>query len=58
MIEVNEREDGSLDISWDPNDPRESIFNAWSEEDFIKHITEYCDRIVKNGTNREGENIS
>jgi hypothetical protein len=38
MIEVTEREDGSFDISWDENDPTESILNTWTEQDFIKNI--------------------
>jgi hypothetical protein len=37
-IEVTEREDGSFDISWDENDPTESILNTWTEQDFIDCI--------------------
>ena len=35
MINVEEHEDGSFTISWDENDPEESIFNDWTKEDFI-----------------------
>lgn len=41
MIEVKENEDHSFTISWDENDPVESILNTWTEEDFIKAITDY-----------------
>jgi hypothetical protein len=39
-IEVKENSDGSLDISWDENDPIESQMNTWSEEDFLNVIKE------------------
>jgi hypothetical protein len=45
MIEVKENKDGSLLISWDANDPAESLFNTWNEQDFIDAITE---ALVKN----------
>ena len=35
MINVEEQEDGSFTISWDENDPTESIFNDWTKQDFI-----------------------
>lgn len=38
MIEVKEETDGTFTISWDENDPVESILNTWSEEDFKKAI--------------------
>ena len=41
MIEVKENEDHSFTISWDSNNPQESILNTWTEEDFIKAITDY-----------------
>lgn len=37
MIEVKEIEEG-FTISWDPDDPLESIFNTWTEQDFIDTI--------------------
>lgn len=46
MIEVKENEDGTFEISWDENDPQESVFNTWTEEDFIKVITEYLEQIA------------
>lgn len=38
MIDVKQNEDGSFDISWDENDPQESILNTWTEQDFIDAI--------------------
>jgi hypothetical protein len=38
MIEVKEEQDGSFTISWDENDPKESILNTWTEDDFIQAI--------------------
>ena len=38
MIDVKQEDDGSLTISWDENDPQESILNTWTEEDFINAI--------------------
>ena len=46
MIEVTENQDGTFTISWDGNDPIESVFNDWKEEDFIKLITEQAERIL------------
>jgi hypothetical protein len=41
MIEVKENEDGTFTISWDENDPKESLFNTWKEEDFIRAIEQH-----------------
>ena len=41
MIKVEQKEDGSFDISWDKNDPVESALNTWTEEDFIKAIADH-----------------
>jgi hypothetical protein len=40
MITVTEEQDGSITIDWDPNDPKESTLNSWSEEDFVNAIRE------------------
>jgi hypothetical protein len=40
MIKVKELEDHSFEISWDENDPVESMMNTWTEEDFIRAIRE------------------
>lgn len=48
MIEVKEETDGSFTISWDENDPVESILNTWSEQDFINTIMEECKKSKEN----------
>ena len=51
MIEVKENEDGTFEISWDENDPQESIFNTWTESDFINAITQHLDELKRESTN-------
>lgn len=46
-IKVEENEDGSLEISWDPNDPVESIFNTWTEEQFIDAIMQRANEVLE-----------
>ncbi len=46
MIDCIENEDGSLTISWDENDPKESLFNTWSEQDFIDCIMDKCKEVL------------
>ncbi len=46
MIECTENEDGTFTISWDENDPSESILNTWTEEDFINAIRDHCERVI------------
>ena len=65
MINVEEHEDGSFTISWDENDPQESIFNDWTKEDFInffkyrleydKSVKEYLGEDTKNSGKKSGE---
>ena len=50
-IEVKENEDGSLDISWDENDPKESLLNQFTEQDFIDLIMERVNQIEEEGKN-------
>jgi len=45
-IEVKEEENGSFTISWDENDPVESILNTWTEQDFIDAIMERCKEVL------------
>jgi len=47
MIEVKEKEDGSFEISWDPDDPVERVFNDWTEEDFTKCIMDACTKVLE-----------
>ena len=38
MIDVKQEDNGTFTISWDENDPQESILNTWTQEDFINAI--------------------
>ena len=48
VIDVEEWYDGegklNLTISWDENDPIESQFNDWTEQDFLTAIKNACDK--------------
>jgi len=56
-IKVEEKEDGSFEISWNENDPRESMFNTWTESDFLNAITEHLNKLKEDGSERESENL-
>jgi len=45
-MKVTEKQDGSFTIDWDPNDPVESVFNTWTEEDFIQCIADSAREIL------------
>jgi hypothetical protein len=47
MIECKEENDGTLTISWDETSPTESIFNTWTEEDFIKVLMDTCRKVIE-----------
>jgi SLT domain-containing protein len=49
MINVKQESDNSFTISWDKNDPQESIFNNWTEEDFINAIQDYLNTLEELG---------
>ena len=49
MIDCKENEDGTFTISWDENDPQESIFNDFKEEDFINLIQNYLKSLQESG---------
>jgi len=44
MIEVTQDSDNQFTISWDENDPYESIFNDWTEQDFIDCLQSFLDQ--------------
>jgi len=49
MIEVTENADKTFTISWDENDPQESVFNNWTEQDFINAIQNYLNTLQESG---------
>jgi len=48
MIEVTQEPDGSMTITWDKDDPVESIMNDWTEEDFIQSFKDHLKKVKKN----------
>ena len=47
MIDCKENEDGSFTITWNPNDPVESVLNTWTEEDFTNCIMDACRKVIE-----------
>jgi hypothetical protein len=45
MIEVKQLEDNSFEISWNEKDPQESMFNTWTESDFLDAIQKHLDSL-------------
>jgi hypothetical protein len=45
-LNVIENEDGSLTIEWDENHPRTSMFNNFTEQDFLRLLQDECLRIL------------
>lgn len=54
MIDVKENEDGSFTISWDSNNSVESVFNTWTEQDFIDAIMKRCNEVMKDDSLQSG----
>lgn len=44
MIDVTQNQDGSFNITWDENDPKESILNQYTQDDFKALIQNYLER--------------
>jgi len=45
MIKVTQDNDNTFTIYWDENDPKEKIFNDYTEEDFINLIQNYLNTL-------------
>ena len=54
-IEVTDHNDGTFTISWDENDPLESVFNDWTEEDFLQMLTDQAEKILSQREYYEGK---
>jgi hypothetical protein len=46
-IEVKEETNGSFTIYWDENDPSESMFNTWTEDDFKNAIESHIKKLME-----------
>jgi hypothetical protein len=44
-IEVLQIDKHTFEISWDENDPQESVFNNFTEQDFITIIKEHLNKL-------------
>jgi hypothetical protein len=61
-IDVKEWYDGdgklNLTITWDGNDPIESQFNDWTQEDFLTAIRDACDQELNlDDTSQDNEDL-
>ena len=46
-MKVIENEDGNgFTIEWDTNDPVESLFNDWTQDDFIRALQQGLEREI------------
>jgi hypothetical protein len=57
MIEVKEIDEYTFEISWDENDPKESILNNFTEQDFIDVLMNRIKELEQNATDRESKDI-
>lgn len=56
-LKVVENEDGTLGISWDPNDPRYSFLNTMTTEELNSYFTNALQEYIKeieNESNNSG----
>jgi len=59
-MKVIENEDGNgFTIEWDANDPVESLFNDWSQDDFIRALQQGLEQeIMKERNLNDHHNLS
>jgi hypothetical protein len=51
-INVQETEEG-FEISWDPDDPLEGMFNDWTEEDFLAMLRNAAEKVIAEHENTQ-----
>ena len=39
-------DDETITFNWDENDPVDSVFNTWTEQDFMDAILNYCKEVI------------
>ena len=57
MIEVKEIDEYTFEISWDENDPKESILNDFTEQDFIDVLMNRIKELEENESHRESKDL-
>ena len=57
-ISVTENTDGTFTIDWDHEDPKESRFNDWTEEEFINAISSYLEELIGQSDDPDNEEFS
>lgn len=57
-ISVTENTDGTFTIDWDENDPKESLFNDWTEEDFTNAISSYLEELIGQSDDPDNEEFA
>jgi hypothetical protein len=57
-ISVIENSDGTFTIDWDQEDPKESVLNDWTEEDFIECIRSHCEEVIAKSDDPDNEEVS
>tara|TARA_R100000482_G_scaffold75830_1_gene29366 strand:+ start:3651 stop:3854 length:204 start_codon:yes stop_codon:yes gene_type:complete len=45
-LKVEQNEDGSFSLEWDPEDPLWSWLNTMTEEEITKIITDYAEQVI------------
>ena len=45
-IKATFNDDDTITFEWDENDPVDSVFNTWTEQDFMDAILSYCKEII------------
>jgi len=53
-MNVTETETG-FTIEWDPDDPVESVFNTWTEQDFIDVIMKRAQEVIDNHSEQQND---
>ena len=57
MIEVKQIDEYTFEISWDENDPKESILNNFTEQDFIDVLMNRIKELEENESHRESKDL-
>ena len=53
-IEVQQISEHTFEISWDENDPQESVFNNFTEQDFLDIIKEHINKLKEKDNVQSG----